>query len=35
MPVENSLSAVLEDFELASVQFCAVELGDGILHVAA
>lgn len=33
--IENSLSAVLKDFQLASVQFCAVQLGDGILHVAA
>lgn len=31
----NSLSAVLKDFQLASVQFCPVKLGDGILHVAA
>lgn len=29
------ISAVLKDFQLASVQFCPVKLGDGILHVAA
>lgn len=35
MRKQNSLSAVLKDFQLAPVQFCAVQLGDGILHVAA
>lgn len=32
---KNSLSAVLKDFQLASIQFCPVKLGDGVLHVAA
>lgn len=35
MLIENSLSAVLKDLQLASVQLCAVQLGDGVLHVAA
>lgn len=28
-------SPVFKDLQLATVQFCAVQLGDGILHVTA
>lgn len=31
----NVLSAVLKDFQLPSIQFCSIKLGDGVLHVAA
>lgn len=29
----DSLPAVFKDFQLPSIQFCPIELGDGILHV--